>query len=251
MKNQAFSLIEMLFVAALITVLIGIAIPVAKTARQQASALGCSSNLRQLGLVIATYESDNGNILLPADPSWINPGSFSNNNTWTMLLGTQGYLERIMTGYWQAGTMKVMRCPTLDKRTRSDGTMYGMNGYFATGSNQNFYGVGGTKARLGKVTSPANVVRLMDTFIDTSAWSGTGSFPGFDMAASRWHMYFTAPPPPLGNPWVYPGTHHPGNSCNLLFIDGHTERKKTTSIMGPMAAPEPHLFNDVKWNPGR
>ncbi len=58
-RPNAFTVIEVLVVIGIIGVLMAILLPAAERVRHQAYIDKCASNLRQIGLAIATYESDN------------------------------------------------------------------------------------------------------------------------------------------------------------------------------------------------
>lgn len=59
MRLHAFTLIELLVVVVIIALLSAILLPAVATVRYQAGKVACLSNLRQIGLAIASYQSDN------------------------------------------------------------------------------------------------------------------------------------------------------------------------------------------------
>ena len=61
----AFTLIELLVVISVIALLIALLLPALRTARDSAQAVMCSSNLRQLGLVLPMYANDYDSQLPP------------------------------------------------------------------------------------------------------------------------------------------------------------------------------------------
>jgi prepilin-type N-terminal cleavage/methylation domain-containing protein/prepilin-type processing-associated H-X9-DG protein len=74
MKNRAFTLVELSFVIAIITILAAMLLPALSRTRAKASAIKCVSNLKQLGYATEMYADDNGD-RLPGDqhslPSWV------------------------------------------------------------------------------------------------------------------------------------------------------------------------------------
>ena len=60
MKRQGFTLIELLVVIAIIALLIALLVAVLRRSKQQALAVACNSNVRQLTMGMFMYEGENG-----------------------------------------------------------------------------------------------------------------------------------------------------------------------------------------------
>ena len=58
-KNHGFTLIELLVVVAIIALLVSILMPALSKARQQAKAVVCMSNEKQMGLAMIYYSEEN------------------------------------------------------------------------------------------------------------------------------------------------------------------------------------------------
>jgi len=88
-----FSLVELLVVIGIIGVLIAILLPALSRAQKQARSVACQSNLRQLGLLLATYTSENKGWLFPVGPDGFDgqPSTFGTNyapnERWPMRAG--------------------------------------------------------------------------------------------------------------------------------------------------------------------
>ena len=64
-KRSAFTLIELLVVIAIISLLVSILLPSLQAAKELARTAVCASNLRNLGITMGIYSSDNDGIVVP------------------------------------------------------------------------------------------------------------------------------------------------------------------------------------------
>lgn len=65
-RSTAFTLIELLVVVAIIAILLAVMMPALRAAREQARAVVCASNLRQLGIALHAYANDCRGFVIPA-----------------------------------------------------------------------------------------------------------------------------------------------------------------------------------------
>src|SRR5678815_874508 len=80
-KLSAFTLIELLVVIAIIAILSAILFPVFAQARESARQIQCASNMRQLGLAMRMYLTDNDDVWFPAVHEDYLPG-YAPQQTW-------------------------------------------------------------------------------------------------------------------------------------------------------------------------
>jgi prepilin-type processing-associated H-X9-DG protein/prepilin-type N-terminal cleavage/methylation domain-containing protein len=238
-RRRAFTLVELLIVIGVIALLIGLLFPVIRKARQQALALACASNLRQLGFALNAYVQQSGYypslcarsnggahglVILwpprlramlgvdtratrdvfwcPASPDdcrW-NTRSFPGNVAWP-------YADEHDTGYGYALSEEMLS----DAQRFSYG--YNYRGAY-TGHPNPPQGLGGyiwdstyQELKASRVRAASELIAIADNTIDGPAYHEHG-FEHFQLGP-RIDMEF-------------PGTIHSGGA-NVLFCDGHVQ----------------------------
>lgn len=108
-SKRIFTLIELLVVIAIIAILASMLLPALNNARNTAKAIKCTSNLKQIGLILLQYSSDYDDLFPPATPD-TNPGSAAfRSDVW--IVRVSKYLPNPMTDIYTSKLNNVMRCP--------------------------------------------------------------------------------------------------------------------------------------------
>ena len=119
--RRAFTLVELLVVIGIIALLISILMPALSKAREQANAVKCMSNQRNLGNALIMFTNEHKGYLPKA---WFNDGPSPGRQTWRWRDPMWGW-DYILSQY-MSGEKEVFRCPS-DEPVR-------MRGLWTTGS---------------------------------------------------------------------------------------------------------------------
>jgi len=245
MRSAGFTLIELLVVIAVISLLTAILVPCLQNSRQQAKALRCQSNIRQLFLGLATYETENGTFPPGFDDSRFEPPPG----------GFPGHLEYDRAGWWwfnfitdyskmDSGGSCPIWCPSRQLRnTRLEDDVlcgnYGVNQSIC----RNSHGIGTHAEFAGRPLSTADISRPGQTLLVVDSGYSTISW---------WHAT-DGPPEPLGKmiedaayipglwinkqKYIWPSQEydaldgrHPNKTVNVGFADGHVNRRKADDL---------------------
>ena len=97
-SNVNFTLIELLVVIAIIAILAALLLPSLQKSKAYARQIQCASQLRQIGLGISMYASDNDQWVMPTN-AWGDYGPRENDCHWFFFLGTYIGVPRLANYY--------------------------------------------------------------------------------------------------------------------------------------------------------
>lgn len=246
MKRVGFTLVELLVVIAVIAILVAMVLPVARVVKQQAKAVMCKSNLKQLSTALTIYENENS--IFPNGFDDLSHGQVGSPG------GFPGTASRDKKGWWWfhflAGTLgknfekgTVFWCPS--RNTKEPFVLcgnYGVNRSICKDALGITGIIGsefvGTPLGLDQIRHPARTLLVIDSGYSLISWRGATNedIQPFENPKRRGAFYV----PGLAinkEREISPGFEsdalngrHPNRTVNVVFADGHSARLRADDL---------------------
>jgi len=243
MVRRGFTLIELVVVVAILSLLVAVFVPALRASRQKAKAVVCASNVRQLGIAVAAYSSNNGTVphgFVDSDiePPGGFPGSLDYNKKgwwWYNYIG-QFYYKKTDQKSLICCPAKNLKEPRL--KTNILCGNYGVNQsiFKSTSDFINRTEFIGQPLRPNEILRPTETLLIVDSgFALINWWHATldmpeplspqdrSYVPGMKINTER-GIY-------AGQEHDAIGGRHPSRTVNIGFVDGHVENTKADELL--------------------
>ncbi|MDD2709405.1 MAG: prepilin-type N-terminal cleavage/methylation domain-containing protein [Verrucomicrobiae bacterium] len=209
--REAFTLIELLTVIALISILMALLSPALKNARDKAKQISCMNNLRQIGNAVNMYANDNNGWLPHGGDAYATMSSGS-NKSWKQLLAAYLNVNLMTKHNLEHG---ILQCPGL-KNAGCGNAAYGDGGFYG-GYGWNFQNLGWNDTvqdgcvswvNLSQIGNPSQVIMAGDT--SDSSVGGAKPYRTFYLYSRAYSDYS-----------VLDESYRHSGGGNYLWVDGH------------------------------
>lgn len=240
--GRGFTLVELLVVAAVVAMLMGLVLPALESSRRAARGSVCGSNIRQLAMASRAYAVDHGGHFVPAAEDIFE--GFGGRKRWHGVRISPGVssdprenwfdpAKGPMAGYL-GGDGKVKACPefggfVVEGAANAFEAGTGGYGYNATyiGGRNDLYGMSQeaarTTAREDQVSQPSRTVLFTDAGM-AQREAGRGVYVT-EYSFCEPPFFHLVPGPEASGMRASPSIHfrHVGRRCSVAWVDGHVE----------------------------
>lgn len=252
MKARCFTLVELLVVIAIIALLVAVLAPFLQQSKQQAQAVLCGSNIKQLLMSFALYDTQNETLpyglytgMDPCNP--MSPEDYPGDSTYDRM--GQWWFQFIGGLNWEdKNKITVLYCPSkrLTKPSINENILcgnYGVNqsickSTWSITGRSNWPDFTGTPLSYNNIQQPSSTLLLVDSGYSLITWWHACDNPPFILG--DFYIEETAYVPGL---WINstrtlrPGQErdaikgrHPNKTVNVGFVDGHVSRVKADEL---------------------
>ncbi len=213
-----FTLVELLVVIAIIAILAAMLLPALNAAKEKAKTVECTGKLKQAGLAVANYINDYRGYYPQAQGT-----AAGTNIKWARQLGA--YMNVTPPNVYAYDILYLQHhplflCPSINEKDNSYGiTNYAWNLWFGglqAPSTMHYF-------TIQEIRQPSKKLLLYDSPMPHS------KLLGYDSTEYFWkNMYCVANGTAVARRII--PSRHGGGGCNILFADGHVNKKNSNNI---------------------